>query len=1020
MAQPPKKTPDRHYDFRGLNVVFAWSSLALLVVTVWMVFADYAKPWKRLQAEFRERERQMAAAEAEAERQKIDVEQRRLLVADIEHEEESLAAQRQELRELESREVALGKQVYAADADVRKTKSLLDTAKYQLDVAKRDGREGRIARARERVDTLESQWLEDQILFQSLDTEQRGVADAIVIKRQGLTEAEGKLEALESALTNLEAQVANLDKKLDYFVLNAPVMDFIQPDLKIEQVMLSGLYQDINFTDVERVDRCMTCHVAANRQGFEEPEWEQPFTSHPRLDLFLTASSPHPYTRFGCTACHQGLDRATDFARAGHSPRNPAQRAEWEEKYGWKPQKYLDTPILPGGYTEAGCLECHADNVWVAESELVDTGRELATRMGCFGCHAINYPAYQDLPRPGPSLYKVAAKTNEAWAYRWIESPRDFHPTTWMPHFFFLENIQGELNHERQKAEINAIVAYLWDTSETPAYPDPPPGDPARGQALFQNVGCEGCHVLDAEAERDQFYPQFNRMHGPNLIRTGSKVSAGWLYAWLKDPKEYNPLSRMPSLRLTDREAADLAAYLMQSRDPEFENLELPEVDGAVRDELVLYYLQNTETIEQSEATLAAMSGRERDVYLGNQTIRKYGCFGCHEMAGFDDAKPIGVELTEEGSKPVHQFDFGHVHHVEYRAERMNGTLAHAALGESGEGGEDHGDAAHAADGHGDTVHREVQHTRHDWIKTKMLRPRVWDQGKEEIKTYAELYRMPDFGMSEREADAIVSNVLGFTKESVLQHRKAGQGDEGPLIGEGRKLITDYNCQGCHLIEGLGHAIDTAIEDVGMLPPNLAAQGARVRSDWLFDYLHDPGSETMRPWLSVRMPSFGFDDGEVNALLSYFSASDGRTSFLSEPERPSNRSLTVGRVTFNMLQCAKCHPSGPQDTGGAVSAGELAPSLLLADDRLRHDWVPDWIVDPQSWVPGTKMPANFPRQGGSYQSPMPMAIDAPMFSSEKRQMMRHFDSEEELKAFLGDADKVAVALRDHIWWNLAR
>ena len=329
MAQPPKKTPDRHYNFRGLNIWFAWSSLALLVVTVWMIFADYAKPWKRTQAEFRERERQMALAEAEGERQKIDVEQRQQLTADIERERESLEAQRQELKELESQEVSLAKKVYAADADVRKTKSLLDTAKYLLDVAQQDGRESRVTAARDKVNRLESQWREDQILFQSLDTERRGVETTIATKREGLTGAENKLEALESALTNLETRVANLDKKLDYFVLNAPVMDFIQPDLKIEQVMLAGLYQDINFTDVERVDRCMTCHVAANRPGFDEPDWEQPFTSHPRLDLFLTASSPHPYTRFGCTACHQGLDRATDFARAGHSPRNSAQTGAW-------------------------------------------------------------------------------------------------------------------------------------------------------------------------------------------------------------------------------------------------------------------------------------------------------------------------------------------------------------------------------------------------------------------------------------------------------------------------------------------------------------------------------------------------------------------------------------------------------------------------------------------------------------------------------------------------------------------
>ena len=111
--------------------------------------------------------------------------------------------------------------------------------------------------------------------------------------------------------------------------------------------------------------------------------------------------------------------------------------------------------------------------------------------------------------------------------------------------------------------------------------------------------------------------------------------------------------------------------------------------------------------------------------------------------------------------------------------------------------------------------------------------------------------------------------------------------------------------------------------------------------------------------------------------------------------------------------------------GSAAAAGagtaELAPSLLLAGERLRHDWVPDWILDPQSWIPGTRMPANFQRApDGTFKSPLAGVIDAPMWSAQKRQLMREFSSEEELHEYVGDARKVAGAMRDHIWWNLER
>jgi cbb3-type cytochrome oxidase cytochrome c subunit len=596
--------------------------------------------------------------------------------------------------------------------------------------------------------------------------------------------------------------------------------------------------------------------------------------------------------------------------------------------------------------------------------------------MGCFVCHKIDYPAFDGLPRPGPSLEKVASKTNPDWAYQWIAAPRDFRPTSWMPHFFFQENTHSAENTERQKAEIASVVTYLWDQSETVSYEEAPAGDSERGRELYETIGCTGCHLMDAEGKRDQYFPQTNRMHGPNLIRTGSKVSSGWLFAWLKDPESYNPNTRMPSLRLTDREAADLVAFLMASRDQKFETEPMPEIDLEIRDELVLEYLQNKRTIEQSAADLAAMSSHQRDVFLGRETVQKYGCWGCHDMSGFEDAKPIGVELTEVGSKPLHQFDFGHVH--------------------------------------------DVPHTRHDWIRNKLLQPRIWDEGKEEVKSYGELLRMPDFGMSEREANAVMTTVLGFTRESVVASRRAGTSQRKVALAEGRKLITSMNCQGCHLVEDAGHAIHSAMENADLLPPNLAAQGARVQADWLFSYLHDPESVRLRPWLGARMPTFGFTDTEVNTLISYFGAREERQSFASPAERPSSRDLAVGEVAFGMFQCAKCHPAGPQDqSGGVVSAGELAPSLLLARDRLRHDWVASWILQPQSWIAGTRMPSNFIQdQQGEFISPLANAIDAPMFAAQKRLLLKLFEDETELADHLADAEYVTGVLRDHIWWSL--
>jgi cytochrome c2 len=204
------------------------------------------------------------------------------------------------------------------------------------------------------------------------------------------------------------------------------------------------------------------------------------------------------------------------------------------------------------------------------------------------------------------------------------------------------------------------------------------------------------------------------------------------------------------------------------------------------------------------------------------------------------------------------------------------------------------------------------------------------------------------------------------------------------------------------------------IQDPAFLPPNLAAEGARVQGDWLFAYLHDPSRVKMRPWLTVRMPTFQFSDDEVNTVVSYFASRDAAYPLTTAPVAAHPRELAVGQVVFDMFQCAKCHPSGPVAAGAATA--ELAPSLLLANDRLRHVWVPSWIEDPQRWVPGTRMPAFFPEvEPGRRASPVVQAIDQPLYAAQKQRLLAQFGSEAELKAYLNDVGKVTAALRDHIW-----
>ncbi|RPH57938.1 hypothetical protein EHM82_00150, partial [bacterium] len=335
---PPDKRPDRHYDFGRMNMWFAVSSLGLLAVTLWMAFADYAQPWKRFQSEFRSLERQKLLSEAEAERQKISDTDLAQLRQEIEAEKAKVESNREEIEKLEGEIRKHQTEIYAADSAWRAAKAKVDAFRFEYDTALQHGGEAAAADKGKALAEWREKLMKEKKRVEEATAARDAVQAQLAERRAAVTAAETRLAALNEGVENLQTRIANLNKDLDYFVLNAPLMDFVQPSLKVEQVILPGLYHNINFVNIDRVDRCMTCHVAANRPGFDGEEWKEPFRSHPNLDTYVGDGSPHPYTRYGCTICHGGLDRATDFARAGHSPTSAEQQREWERKYNWKKQ----------------------------------------------------------------------------------------------------------------------------------------------------------------------------------------------------------------------------------------------------------------------------------------------------------------------------------------------------------------------------------------------------------------------------------------------------------------------------------------------------------------------------------------------------------------------------------------------------------------------------------------------------------------------------------------------------------
>ena len=238
--------------------------------------------------------------------------------------------------------------------------------------------------------------------------------------------------------------------------------------------------------------------------------------------------------------------------------------------------------------------------------------------------------------------------------------------------------------------------------------------------------------------------------------------------------------------------------------------------------------------------------------------------------------------------------------------------------------------------------------------------------------------------------------------------------------------MKDYNCQGCHILEDRGGQIRETLPDVALAPPNIRGEGAKVQSDWLFEFLHAPKTGQIRPWLKVRMPTFDFTTDQLNTLTRYFATMDkARYPFENRVLTLEDRSRLAGAKTFEALKCAQCHPTSPEAFQQALKEGktpaDLAPMLSAAHTRLRYDWIADWIRRPEELMPGTRMPTNFPKvddgpgKPEKRISPLAAALDTPPFAPLKKDLVAIWGSEAEAKAYMADPDRVTKALRDHVW-----
>ena len=973
MPSPPPGE-QRHYNPITLDKWFTISCVLFLISLVWMFLQDYNREWRPLQKEFRVMDAEKTRAQMETERARIessdDYQEARAL---LEKASRDVAARSEQLSAARSERHSLEKEYARAQQMFNFKKADLDAAKYKFEEADSHGHGDPVA-TRQAMEAL-------TVETDALGIESEKAQLALAAKDESINAVTAEARSAERSLSKSTRQLDLLDRKLKALdpaemstinqianiVRDMPIMDMANPyyGVRDKQLIIEGITDDVIFSRVDKVDRCMACHLGIAKTDFADEA--QPFTAHPNLDLFLSDASPHPLKEFGCTSCHNGRGRGVSFNSTAHSPGSVEQRKEWEDEHDWHKLHHWEHPMYPLKYAEAGCLQCHDGQKTIPGADTLNLGLALVERAGCYGCHTIE--PFAGRPKAGPSLRRIGSKTTQDWAYHWINNPKAFREHTWMPSFFNQSN--NAQVKDRSDQEIKAMVAYLFNKSEDYALQEPPEGDATHGEELVRSLGCLGCHNIDPERVRPEIVTlaTLRSEHGPALTGLGDKTTAEWVYNWVRNPTGYHTGTRMPDLRVTDQEAADIAAYLCGGdlgQHAAFGSTPVPETDATKLKEITLDYMSSVMTLAQARKSINAMTEEEMVVGVGERLIRHYGCFGCHDIPGFENEPPIGTDLTEEGSKPVVKLDFGN-------------------------------------------LHGEVDHVNHAWFNAKLQNPRVFDKGKEKIKGPRAYLKMPNFHLTQQETDALVTVMLGLRKNDPGLKRHKPRTPENLFVESGENLVRALNCQGCHELENGGGDIRASIADwyrdykvdaseddgaddewgdeeddwgddgdgdgeqdaeflsqvASFSPPLLLGEGRKVQPDWLFHFLEDPSS--IRPWLKVRMPTFNLTDDERNTFIKYFNYLDGESFPFAGSVHPAieGEQYEAGKRLFSgdVFQCQRCHISGDEMPAGTPDM--WAPNLQAVASRLKPQWVLDWLLDPQAIIPGTKMPGYFPDGGTS-------------------------------------------------------
>ena len=189
-----------------------------------------------------------------------------------------------------------------------------------------------------------------------------------------------------------------------------------------------------------------------------------------------------------------------------------------------------------------------------AESDYQPAGKagKLMTDLACFSCHRINGHG-GDM---APDLTLEGSSVQRDWLVQFFKNPGTLRPAVIrrMPRFNLAD------------AEVKELTDYIMTVYQSPTIDRDsmplggyPQGQVELGKSLFYGkYSCQGCHIVDTKNDKGYI--------GPTLTHVGSRLTAAWIYQWMKDPQSLRPGTMEPDRAMSDEDARALTAFLMSQK----------------------------------------------------------------------------------------------------------------------------------------------------------------------------------------------------------------------------------------------------------------------------------------------------------------------------------------------------------------------------------------------------------------------------------------------------------------------